>query len=114
MTTIERLRELLREATPGEWGTLLHDTSEAVSINCITENFGTVDIAELDWNRNRENDAALIVAAVNALPGLLRCAEILHELCVALADSAFAIDLIHDPRVVAALNSLAALDREAK
>jgi hypothetical protein len=50
----------------------------------------------------------------HAMPALLRFAEILHELCGALADSAFAIDLIHDQRVVSALNSLVALEKEPK
>ena len=73
MNEWERLRTLLVEATPGPWHDLPHDwPGKAIPI--LTHDAAhTVAMA---FNREHtKSDAALIVAAVNALPALLDVAE---------------------------------------
>lgn len=83
---IEGLERLLREATPGPWHGL-HDGPDAKNPDCSC---GQVWSGAVDWpvafcdtregdegpnERVRKANAALIVAAINALPQLLETAR---------------------------------------
>ena len=84
MTTIERLRALLDEATPRPWEA--EDTSDVnddlfsdderespLSTGWFRGQVGKVDVG--DYSTLTFADAALMVEAVNALPALLDVAE---------------------------------------
>jgi hypothetical protein len=91
MSTIERLRALLAEATPGPWrhGPLFWeawatDADGAMTVRVAEVPHGGYDpesdrmrgvFVDPGIDRSREPDAALIAAAVNALPALLDVAE---------------------------------------
>jgi hypothetical protein len=70
MPDIARLRELLAEGTPRPW-IVEHNNRDEATIGAIEvpEMHGEGCLAEL--GQHGEDDAALIVAAVNALPKLL-------------------------------------------
>jgi hypothetical protein len=90
-TELAELRRLLAEATPGPWEAFDEDGKAGVAAPAVTKQFIEgpscyADIAALeDWfdsSRSREvtlANAALIVAAVNALPGLLDEVERLQK-----------------------------------
>ncbi len=66
----DELRALLAAATPGPWGVFQESVHDPVVINTPER-----IVCEFHWYdhkpTDREPDAHLIVAAVNALPGLL-------------------------------------------
>lgn len=85
MTPTE-LRALLEKATPGPWGHTAHEVegdSPCGGENCpFEDDHGegethgfVIASCDVDYETDRENDAALIVAAVNALPALLDVCE---------------------------------------
>lgn len=73
MTTTKQLRALLASATPGEWtaGGGGHDPSPRLIYTLDEDLFRDADIADVE----RVEDAALICAAVNALPKLIAVVE---------------------------------------
>jgi hypothetical protein len=87
MTTLEELEKLLAEATPsGDW---------SIDENTIWSNDRGVPVAEVrigapTWYKGPKlpyaSNAALIVAAINALPGLLESARRVEELQAALEE----------------------------
>lgn len=62
---IKNLRDLMRAATPGPW------VLEGKELSKLVSNGEVWVEAVVAHNYQESNDAALIVAAVNALPGLL-------------------------------------------
>ena len=88
MSEIERLRALLAEATPGPWEA--DDTSDWTNDSYGDEegkpptsgwfrNCGVGKVDAGDYSTLTFADAALIAAAVNALPALLEVAEVAAE-----------------------------------
>lgn len=77
---IKNLRYLMRAATPGPW--VLEDKERS---NLVSNGEVWVE-AVVARNYQEINDAALIVAAVNALPGLLDEIERLKRACSMLND----------------------------
>jgi len=69
--TTEELRRMLAEATPGPW-----HTGSMGSCDRIYSQDG--DLIAETWESTLE-DAALITAAINALPALLAVAEAAHD-----------------------------------
>lgn len=70
---IQRLRELLASATPGPYSTYQASAFERIEVNAPTR---TVAMMPYDHRPGeREPDAHLICAAINALPQLLAIAE---------------------------------------
>jgi hypothetical protein len=71
MTTTERLRELLAKATPGPWAVHTHANWKIMD----SKRWLVADIAwkaeEGNHQGESSDNAALIVAAINALPALL-------------------------------------------
>lgn len=69
MGRVEELEELLKKATPGPWETATDGETFQV---------GHYDGGGMHWiaeDANRSGDAALIVAAVNALPDFIALAK---------------------------------------
>lgn len=62
---VERIAELEKKATPGEW---MH-TPAGRGIRVIKS--GLIRLARMDQSRTSECNAALLVASRNALPALL-------------------------------------------
>ena len=82
MTTTDRLRALLAEATPGPW-----DVDDIHPDHCAqspwghkTVTFGPGSVALALMSPEDQPTAALIVAAVNALPALLDVVEAARSL----------------------------------
>jgi cell division protein ZapA (FtsZ GTPase activity inhibitor) len=106
----ERLRELLAKATPGHWSTVAAVPGAKglwyISGNHAANN-AEVDIGEVQGGaQSAPYNAALIVAAVNALPALIECAEALKEIAKHFDNQ----DISHkDFRLQAALRADAAL-----
>jgi hypothetical protein len=80
MTTLDELERLINEATPGTWS--ITEDGDIVCQQTVTEDGETytesLSIATGQCSQNwgyihwgKLEDAALIVAAINALPGLL-------------------------------------------
>lgn len=84
MTTIAKLRELLERATPGPWESLTPPQHEATSRHgaAVRKGIdGIADVVRVDHlGSSTEANAALIAAAVNALPRLLAVAEAAEEM----------------------------------
>ena len=96
MTPVERLREMMERATPGPWYAAdwgYDDGSNLVTIEArepevVSEGQSYIwpdricklKVATTEEGQNPLSDAALIAAAVNALPALLACAEALESL----------------------------------
>jgi hypothetical protein len=89
MTTLEELEKLLKAGTPGPW------EKSGVRTKCIIEDAISIGADGLAYiylpigkTHNEQagalNDAALIVAAINALPGLLESARRVEKLEAAL------------------------------
>jgi hypothetical protein len=91
MTTLEELEKLLKAGTPGPWvmatGTSpLGDTGDFDGwVEIIGGGTRTVALWQAD-EEGDEADAALIVAAINALPGLIASARRVEEMRVALEE----------------------------
>ena len=87
--TIDELRRLLAEATPGPWETDEFDpgTVTVLQSSPKTEALCVADLADGATDRPDAN-AALIVAAVNALPALLRVAEAAAVVCDPMVEGA--------------------------
>jgi hypothetical protein len=74
VTIIERLRALLAEATPGPWAWT--ETGGPFALVMGPDGDELVHVRmNLGLGSNPDRDAALIAAAVNALPALLDVAE---------------------------------------
>ena len=85
MTDTAALRALLTAATPGPWTTTPVSRWRVAALDLAAGTEHTV--ADCSVNRaddDAENDAALIAAAVNALPALLDKADALAALVAAL------------------------------
>lgn len=76
MTDLARLRELLAAATPGPWETA--ERSDTINVQA-----GQRAVARCQRKAGVWRDAALIVAAVNALPALLDRIEALERVAEA-------------------------------
>lgn len=74
---IAKLRELLGKATGGEWWVQRLLRPGAVDLEIATESF---DVVSATVGLRREEDARLIAAMHNALPGLLDAAEEVERL----------------------------------
>jgi hypothetical protein len=75
MTTTKRLRALLAEATPGPWRFGDAHPDELVVADSMTLAGATTVVCYGEPDDEGKADAALIAAAVNALPALLDVAE---------------------------------------
>ena len=82
-TQIDNLKKLLAEATPAKPWTLEHDTDGSEVVDAKNYSVARWDYALLAGG---EANAALIVAAVNALPDLLAERERLREALQRLLD----------------------------
>lgn len=92
LLTVE-LRELLAKATPGPWRVHENPRRKDLEIHASDDaEIATVHDYGKEYEAAKENDAALIVAAVNALPELLAQAaeiEALRAHCEALTGVRF-------------------------
>jgi hypothetical protein len=93
MTTLEELERLLKAGTPGPWETWEREArSNCWEIGTPEDHVADLfycreeDHAYIPWDEARaSSNAALIVAAINALPGLLESARRVEEMRAALA-----------------------------
>lgn len=76
---LTELRRMLEKATPGPWQQMLHG-NEAYPFPLTINTADGENWVARDGYAARLADAALIVAAVNALPVLLNCAEALQHI----------------------------------
>lgn len=90
---LDELRRLMEIATPGPWK--VHDDRRK---------WVTSDDPAADWARNRDNDAALVVALRNVAPELLAIAD-LARIASNPADAS-----VGEFALVALRNALARLD----
>lgn len=98
MKILDELEHLRSEATPGPWKKFHHPGPDVIQIDTIADGYSAticrltpiIERSMSDWvdsvmsketqQRNRA-DAALIVAAVNALPELVAVARAAERLC---------------------------------
>ena len=106
MTTTDRLRALLAEATPGPW-----QATEKRGKRDGYVRSGDRTLADMRL-RNGEADAALIVAAVNALPALLDVADAARRF-VAMQDADDVTDEYATAAYVGLVGTVAELDLAA-
>jgi hypothetical protein len=94
MNTLEELERLLKAGTPGPWeamigtqaGTFLR-APNAIIKNDRGPSYATEILSDEDYD-TKDADAALIVAAINALPGLLDRVERLEAALVEIKQAA--------------------------
>ena len=95
MTTLEDLERLLKAGTPWPWETWEREArSNCWEIGTPEDHVADLfycreeDHAYIPWDEARaSSNAALIVAAINALPGLLESARRVEEMRAALQDA---------------------------
>ena len=114
---IEKLRALLASATPGPWGHTAHEVegdSPCGGENCpFEDDHGEgethgfiIASCDVDYETDRENDAALIVAAVNHLGRLLDVCEAAEALRLAYNGDDAELEMFAKNRLWACLSRL--------